>query len=128
MKAYKPDQTLASPRKPSTHRAVIQKRRCKAYQASARILVSRWSAAVSREFAMKVPKTACSLPHRRQLASTSPSTCFAEPAPRGARAPAGRQCALDLASRHCCLRARLAGQERAELVMAAEDGLLRPAG
>src|SRR5438270_11753426 len=56
MKAYKPDQTLASPRKPSTHRAVIQKRRCKAYQASTRILVSRWSAAVSREFAMKAPK------------------------------------------------------------------------
>src|SRR5882724_2463131 len=83
MKACKPHQTLASPRKPSTHRPVIQKRRCKPYQASTRILVSRWSAAVSREFSMKVPKTACSLPHRRQLASTSPSTCFAEPAPRG---------------------------------------------
>ena len=83
MEACKPDQTLASPRKPSTHRAVIQKRRCKPYQASTRILVSQWSAAVSREFSMKVPTTACSLPHGRRLASTSPSTCFAEPAPRG---------------------------------------------
>src|SRR5438552_3642668 len=88
-KACKPHQTLASPRKPSTHRAVIQKRRCKPYQASTRILVSRWSAAVGREFSMKVPKTACSLPHRRQLASTSPSTCFAEPAPRGVSSTGG---------------------------------------
>ena len=46
-------------------------------------LASRWSAAVSREFSMKVPTTACSLPHRRRLASMSPSTCFAEPALRG---------------------------------------------
>src|SRR5882672_7686970 len=43
----------------------------------------------------------------------------------GPPAPAGRQCALDLASRRCCLRSRLAGQERAELVMAAEDRRIR---
>src|SRR5437016_5955969 len=48
--ACKPHQTLASPRKPSTHRAVIQKRRCKPYQACTRILVSGWSAAGSWKF------------------------------------------------------------------------------
>jgi hypothetical protein len=128
MEGCKPDQTLSSPRKPSTHRAVNQRRRCKPHQASTRILVSRWSAAVSRECSMKVPTTACSLPHRRRLASTSPSIASQSLRRRTSRAPARRQCALDLGSRCCCLRARLAGQERAELVMAAEDRPMRRAG
>ena len=82
-KACRRDQAVSTHRNPSTHRAALQPRRYKLHQGSTRILVSRWSAAVSREFSIQVPTTACSLPHRRRPASTSPSTCFAEPARRG---------------------------------------------